>query len=55
MRHVMAPPNHREHPPARGLMAPDPTASAHPVSLSAVLWVIAGVLALAELVASSSP
>ena len=55
MRHVMAPPDHHEHPPARGLMVPDPAAPAHEVSLNAVLWVIAGVLALVQVVVASTP
>ena len=46
---IMAPPILHELPPVRGLMAPDPHAIPHQISLRGILWCIAGVLAAVEL------
>jgi hypothetical protein len=45
---VMAPPNLRELPPRAGLMAPEPGAVAHEISLRAALWCMALVLGAVE-------
>jgi hypothetical protein len=46
---IMAPPLLHELPPATGLMAPDPGAIPHEISLRSALWCIAAVLGLIEL------
>jgi hypothetical protein len=50
---IMAPPILHELPPAKGLMAPDPHAIPHEISLRAVLWGIAAVLGAIELLHST--
>ncbi len=46
---LMAPPTSHELPPRRGLMAPDPDAIAHEVSLRSMLWCVAVVLGAVQL------
>jgi hypothetical protein len=45
---IMAPPSLHELPPRAGLMACDPHAIAHDISLRTALWCIAFVLAAVE-------
>jgi hypothetical protein len=45
----MAPPDKDKAEQPRGMMAPDPAASATPVSLRAFFWTVAGVVAGVEL------
>ena len=45
----MAPPDEGDAPQRPGLMAPDPAAAASPLSVKAVLWSVAGILAIVEL------
>jgi hypothetical protein len=51
---VMAPPSLYEHPPQPGLMAYDPAAEPHQVSLRGFLWVAAFVLAAVELLVDTA-
>ena len=48
-RGLMAPPDEGDAPQRPGLMAPDPAAAASPLSVKAVLWSVAGILAIVEL------
>jgi hypothetical protein len=52
---VMAPPPH-DGPPTPGLMAADPAAALdHATAIRSLLWIVAGALAVAELLLHAAP